>query len=218
MLKGSKLRGLLIFVFTIISGGASWSTSDNCTVLLFSWSTGVFVSLIFFILLVELPKRDRRKRIKRNLASQYHSFKLACIDEFLILSHSQDYKNREALLDFKEFQRHFNAESAEHRSRWDAVVNGLNDENSASLQDVIFQIRMLNEEVIYARNAIDIIDQKINKRITSFSHSLYRQTLVKQEYEDIKQLAGYLWEIFAGWNIVEGQKKTDVIQDWLDQM
>ena len=54
--------------------------------------------------------------------------------------------------------------------------------------------------------------------ITLFTKRLYWATSVQKEYEDIKVLSRYLWEIFSCWTFVHGQKETDVIQDWIEQM
>ena len=46
-------------------------------------AVGTIVSLFIYWLVVRLPERDKRKRVRRNLQIQYNSFKEGCVRVFL---------------------------------------------------------------------------------------------------------------------------------------
>jgi len=88
-------------------------------------SIGFIVSAIFYWLVVYLPESHRKEIIHTGLNEQYDSFRSSCINTFLILSSSQGYPNKDALLDQEEFKRYFKNNNERGENRWDAVANGL---------------------------------------------------------------------------------------------
>ena len=103
MLKRWSGRGLLLWVIFLVS---FWLTLKSSIDKLPGWlrgtpvepwlsqfstgnqnihdiAVGVIVSLFIYFLVVWLPERDKRTRVRRNLQLQYDSFKEGCIRVFL---------------------------------------------------------------------------------------------------------------------------------------
>jgi hypothetical protein len=70
---------------------------------------GLVVSLFIYFLVVWLPERDKRKRVRRNLQLQFDAFKKGCIREFFnAMSQSYDPALIDELKDRERFREFFN--------------------------------------------------------------------------------------------------------------
>lgn len=179
-----------------------------------SLSIGFVVSSIFYFLVVYMPEYKRRMMVHEALKSQYTQFKLSCISTFLILSDSQEYKNREELLNLSEFRRYFKINNKHGENRWDAIANALQS-NEFYLKEIIYHLRMLNEEIRYTRNVVNLNDPEVFDFLNRLSQSIVRMESTEREYDDIKSFCGFLWSIFTGWSWVEGYRESDLIKDML---
>ena len=71
-------------------------------------AAGALVSLIFYVLIVRIPDRQRRKRYKRSLAHQYKNFREDCIGLMLgVADGTYEWGKQEELLDQKKFKNYF---------------------------------------------------------------------------------------------------------------
>lgn len=177
-------------------------------------SVGFIVSAIFYWIVVYLPESNRKKIIHAGLKQQYDSFKRSCISNFLILSKSQSYPHKDALLDQEEFKRYFKNTNESGENRWDAVANGLQS-NEFYLRETIYELRMLNDEIRFVRSTLNIKDIEVYEFLGRLSRAIVRMESTTQDYDEIKSFCRFLWEIFTGWNWVSGYSKTDLIQEML---
>jgi len=88
-------------------GIAFVDSKENMNDVLHSVFVALLASAAFYAGTVAIPEIQRRRRIRTNLRRQYRSFKKSCIDLFLIASKSQEYDNRDNLLNPEEFKRYF---------------------------------------------------------------------------------------------------------------
>jgi hypothetical protein len=95
------LTGLSLLGFTFVD------SKENVNDVLHSIFVALLASAAFYAGTVAIPEIQRRRRIRTSLRRQYRSFKKSCIDLFLIASKSQEYENRDNLLDQEEFKRYF---------------------------------------------------------------------------------------------------------------
>lgn len=186
---------VLIFL-TLIFLAISIKTLDSTGYesILHSLSVGFIVSSIFYFLVVYMPEYRRRNMVRERLKNQYIQFKMSCINTFLIISDSQEQSNKEELLNLTEFRRYFKKENKNGEDRWGAVANGL-QENEYYLKEVIYYLQMLNEEIRYARNAIDLNDPEVFDFLNRLSQLIVRMELTEREYDDVKSLCGFLWSL-----------------------
>ena len=178
---------------------------------------GFVVSVIFYFIVVWFPAQQRRARIHRNFQKHYDSFKLSCISIFLIYSKSQSYKPEAMLLDREEFRRYFSIYERGDQNRWHMVANALS-KNTYPLRDILNELEILREEILYVLNNIDVHDEEVFKFLKRFSHAIFKIKHVDPEYDDIKSLCGFLWEIFTGWSFIEGYRKEDIVQSNIEKI
>ena len=180
-------------------------------------SMGIVVSTIFYFIVVWVPGQQRKARIHRSLQEHYSAFRSSCVHTFLIASNSQDYHPKEMLLDPSEFRRYFKVEVGNGQNRWHVVLNALNG-NRYLLRDIQYELEILREELLYVLNFIDIHDEEVFAFLKRLAQIIYRMRDIETGYDDIKQIGGLLWEIFAGWNVINGYRDKDIIQSMIDRV
>lgn len=208
-----KLTILLIFLTLIfLAIGITTVDSIGYGSMINSLSVGFVVSSIFYFLVVYMPEYKRRKMLHESLKSQYLQFKISCINTFLIISNSQEYSDKEELLNLTEFRRYFKKENKNGENRWGAVANSLQD-SEYYLREVMYYLQMLNEEIRYTRNSINLNDPEVFEFLNRLSQLIARMESTEREYDDIKSLCGFLWSIFTGWDWAKGYSESDIIKD-----
>ena len=204
---------IVLFFFSVINIVAGLATNSWVSVL-HTLSVGFVGSFIFYLCVVFIPEQQKKNRVRNKLQEQYRFTKLRVVDLLLMLSKSQfyPYRDRENLLDRQEFKRFFN------NSRWAAVANGL-QRNEYHLREVLYYLRMLNEEIRHAMTVIDIDDEEVTKYLKNCSQGLSRMDMIQNDYEDIKLLCrDLLWPLFTGYSFVDGYSDIDVIQAMIDRI
>ena len=207
---------VLLAVLSVFSSFATVPQSEYLSVL-HALSVGFFGSSIFYLFVVYIPERRKRNRVRTRLQEQYKSIKLDGIGLMLMLSRSQPYRDREKLLDLKEFRKFFEEPVEPNMSRWACFANGLQD-NEYHLRELLYYLRMLNDEIQYAMTTIDIHDEEVIKFLKNCSQVLSRMDMIQPDYDDVKLLCRNLWSLYTGFDFVEGQRETDIIQDMIDRI
>jgi hypothetical protein len=174
-------------------------------------AVGTIVSLVIYFLVVRLPERDTRRRVRRNLQHQYDSFKEGCIRIFLgAMGQACDSTLIDALEEREQFRRFFTEPFSPGQTRWDAVANGLHAENIKSL---IGEFEILIAEVRFTLIAVDVENQEIFDFLKDLANGLYRARNCSPEYDGVRSLLRLMWSLYAGWSFVEGYIKRDVVAD-----
>jgi len=189
-------------------------TNGDYKAIAYDLSVGFILSAIFYWIVVYLPESNRKKIVHSGLKKQYDSFRSSCIGNFLILSDSQSYPHKDALLDQEEFKRYFKNRNEKDEIRWDAVANGL-QANEFYLREIVYELRMLNDEIRFIRSTLNIKDIEVYEFLGRLSREIVRMESTTQNYDDIKSFCRFLWEIFTGWSWVGGYSKTNRIQEML---
>lgn len=117
-------------------------------------------------------------------------------------------------MDQEEFRRYFKNNNEKGENRWDAVANGL-QENELYLKEIVYELRMLNDEIRFIRSTLNIKDIEVYEFLGRLSREVVRMESTTQDYDEIKLFCRFLWEIFTGWNWVSGNSKTNLIQEML---
>jgi hypothetical protein len=179
-------------------------------------AVGVIVGLFIYFLVVWLPERDKRKRVRRNLQLQYGSFKEGCIRIFLsAMDGGYDPAAIDSLKDREQFMHFFKEQFCPGQTRWDAVANGLHEENIKSL---IVEFEIFIAEVRFTLIAVDVENQEVFAFLKDLATILYRARNCSPEYDGVKSLLSLMWSVFAGWSFIEGYTKKDVIADMIEAM
>jgi hypothetical protein len=214
MISRRHLVFIVLASFVCIYIASATVANGNYKSIAYDLSVGFILSAIFYWIVVYLPEANRKKIIHTGLKEQYDSFRRSCISNFLILSNSQSYPNKDALLDQEEFRRYFKNNNDQGENRWDAVANGL-QANDYYLREIVYELRMLNEEIRFVRSTLNIKDIEVYEFLGRLSRAIVRMESTTQDYDDIKSFCRFLWEIFTGWNWMSGYSKTNVIQEML---
>jgi hypothetical protein len=177
--------------------------------ILFNLSVGFLVSAIFYLLVVWFPDRRRKNLIKKNLGEQYQSFKEDTI-QILLSACQTSYKGGLPgnLTDQNEFRKYFKEPVSDSQNRWHVVLNGLNDR---LLKDLLVEFEILLNEVTYVLNNVNIEDPNVFSFFKRLSQAVYKMKNTTLEYDDVKQLSGFLWELFAGWSFIDGYREADIV-------
>jgi hypothetical protein len=181
--------------------------------LIFNLSVGFVVSVIFYLLVVWYPGKRRKSLIKRSLEERYRYFKEDTIAIFLsTLGSSYRGDLPRDLSDQNAFKEYFKTPANDSQTRWDAVLNGLEE---VHLRDLLIELEILMHEVEFVLNNVAVDDGSaflFFKRLCQAVYKLRNSTL---EYEDVKGLSQFLWGLFAGFSFIEGYRENDIVKDMI---
>lgn len=186
--------------------------------IIFSLSIGFLVSVFFYLLVVWFPARQRKNLIKSNFEEQYLSFKHDMICIFLGASEKvYDGELPSKLSDQSEFKKFFTTpdKNDSRNIRWYAVLNGLNEYH---LKELLVELEIFMNEVAYVLNNVEINDPNVFSFFKRLSQAVHRLKNSTSEYEDVKQLSRFLWELFAGWNFIDGYREDDIVKVMIEKI
>ena len=179
--------------------------------IVFDLSVGILASVFIYYLVVRVPERGKRIRVRRNLVMTHDSCKRACNAIYLgCFMKSYPAGLSDELTDMARFRQFFKEEHVAGQTKWDAVANGLTDER---LKDLVVELEILMQEVHFTLSAVDVNDPRAFGFLKSLTRTLYRTKNWTIDYDSTKSLLGFLWSFHTGWNWVEGYLPTDPIAD-----
>jgi hypothetical protein len=177
-------------------------------------AAGALVSLIFYVLVVRIPDRQRRKRYKKSFTRQYKNFREDCIGILLgVADGTYEWGRQQELLEHEKFREYFDQWVTRDQTRWHRFLNNLDEYN---LNELIRCMEIFQREIAFILNNVDISSEEpfeFLKRLSAAIYSMQNKTL---GYDDTKFLGGFLWSVFAGFDFVTGYRKRDIIQEMID--
>lgn len=181
----------------------------------FDLSVGLLVSVFFYGLVVALPSRRKRLRIKRHLMRQYDYFKRDCLLQLLWASGGTDSSLVDRLVDRNEFRVYFETPVSDGMDRWHVVANTLQSDPERVAR-LLEQLEVFRAELEFALTVIDVEDSDM----LSFARRLYQAlksgSKWQADYDDVKKISGFFWTIFTGWDIAEGYTERDRVQEFIE--
>ena len=184
--------------------------------IIYDLSTGILVSIFFWWLLVSLPQTKKNKIIKSTLQRHYGYFKEDTI-QILLFAGGNNYEADvpEQLLSRDAFKNYF---KANNMREWYATLNGLQDEPSR-INDLLIEMDLLCQEISYFLSNVEIENDDAHaffKRLTAHIYKLKHSSTYTND--QVKYLGNFIWEIFTGWSIIDGYRKSDLVQDMIDSI
>lgn len=186
---------------------------------------GALVTLAFYLLVVRLPDYQRRQRLKRSLSAHYEAFRKGCIQAMLGAVHGNvDTRIAEALIEPDRFRRYFQEPVGPRKNRWHEFFNNLNE---TSLRELQMSMEIFRDELIFILNNTDIQKDEAFEFIKRLSASIYSLSSAMARHDEVASLSdfleatplsGFLWDVFAGWDWVEGYRKEDIVKKMIDQI
>lgn len=190
---------------------APFSTGNQIA---FDISVGVIVSLFVYVLVVRVPERSKRLRLKAGLKRQYSNLKEDCIMNFLFAcegSASLDLVER--LKDREAFKSYFNERVSADQNRWHAVLNGM---DQLKVKSIVQELSIFRQELEYTLTAIDVSDPEVFAFLRRLTHVLQRSQGWTAGYDEIKPLSQFMWSMHAGWDPIHGYVEKDFIAEMIE--
>ena len=184
--------------------------------IVFSLSVGSAVSILFYFLIVWYPERRKRYILRNSLREYYHRFRLSTIG-ILLLSCNKvcEYSLVKKLNDPEEFKKYFTEDVTGTGGRMYDVMNNFDEHH---LQDLRIELEMLRDELAYIISQVDISEPKILDFFKNLSKYVYRMEHLTLEYDDIKSLSNFLWQMFANADFATGGSDEDIIEVMIDKI
>lgn len=177
---------------------------------------GSIVTLLFYVLVVRIPDRQKRLRIQRNFRRQYKEFKEDCIGLILsVADGSYEWGRHEELSNFKAFRKYFQESVGNGQDRWGRFFNNLDER---SLGEIVTYMEIFREQTEFVLASIYISDERpfaFFQRLTSI---IARVRKSNADYDSKKEFLRFLWEIFAAASNVSGYLEHDVIGRAIEQI
>ena len=156
----------------------------------FNLAVGIISAVLMFFLVVRIPERTKRLRVRRNLAVAYESFKEASIAVFLSAIHSSyPAELPRELKNHQKFKEYFSQPFVPGQDRWHGVANGLDE---YKIRTLVVEVEVFMNELHYTLAAIDVKEPKAFELLKRLSHILYRSKNWSTEYDDVKGMHGFI--------------------------
>ncbi len=177
----------------------------------FDVTVGIIVSLFVYVLVVRLPDKQKRRRLKAHLLRRYDDLKGQCITHFLW---SCNQPAESALIDRlknqEEFREFFTQSVSADQDRWHAVLNGLTD---VYVQSLVRELDLFRGELDYVLTSVEVVDEKAFRLLRNLTQVLQRSRYWSDREDQLKPLSQLMWSMFAGWSFVDGYTGRDRVDE-----
>lgn len=207
------LVGLLGIEFSPFSKPCWWKDAS-------SWATNVLtgglVSFFFYWLVVYLPEHRKRRVIKNNLLKMYYRIKKNILYQVVLASIKggrrdlqTDSETIENLMTPQTFKEIFSGgrEADEGFYAFENQMSG----DTPEFREIILNLEMLAKQIEFVLHNYSIDDENLFdffKRLDLMLLSLRRSS---PGYDESKPLCGFVYEMFSGFNLIDGYLGYDVI-------
>lgn len=186
--------------------------------IVFGISVGFLTGIFVWFLLVWLPDQKKREIVRVNLHRKYRDFKHANMQTLIhAAGQSAVLDTIDSLCeDHDKFREVF---GSNNKSLWYDAMNGIADETKPYLDDILVEYQILADELNYVSNNIFIQDDELHSFIRRMLEIVHRLSNYNSDRYNLEKLVGqYLYEIFARWSFVGGQRETDFVEDMIDRI
>jgi hypothetical protein len=185
--------------------------------IVFNLSVGYLVSVMFWLLVVFLPERSRRRLLRSNLERAYRQFKESVLQILLWSSVGMhDSLLPRELCDYRKFTRFFSEEGGS--ASWYDVANGL-QASELRRTELLLEFEIFAQELEYLLNNVNVEDERAHRLLRSLKESIFRlKHSPSDTYDHVKELGRFLWSIFAQWDAATGQLDRDIVQSAIDRI
>ena len=117
------------------------------------------------------------------------------------------------LLDQKVFRNYFKEKVSASEERWHRFLNRL---EAHHIRELLTTMEIFRDEISFVLNTTDIADDEPFEFFKRLSAAIYVQKEVTPDYDPVKQLSGFLWNLLAGWDWVSGYRERDIVQEMIE--
>jgi hypothetical protein len=219
-----------LFVFSIICVFFIVKSSDEALVInsslfeqfsvgntiIFNLSSGMLISIWFYFLVVYLPERLRKKRIKNHFILQYTEFKRNLI-RHILGSCKRTYSSNlpKQLMVPEVFKTYFKENVIDGQNRWHVFLNNIDE---TLLLDIFNEFEAFKEATFYLLNNVEVADEEVFACLHRINTIAVTLKSVKIDEDSLKQLSRLLWEILAGFSWIEGYRDYDYFEKMFNKI
>lgn len=182
-----------------------------------SIGTGGIVSFIFYYLVNERLERSRRELLRNSIQGTYHEAKeniaLAIIQASQKggrIDLNTNFNTIEQCLTPPGFKALFEGGRESHEGYY-AFQNEMSS-RTPEYDEIVFNLKII------ARAAERVVDNSVIHDRRTYEFFVRLSTLIERierngpGYDESKLLCSFIWEVFAGWNFVDGNLGYDPIE------
>ncbi len=185
--------------------------------------TGGIVSFLFYYLVVHYPEAKRKAVIKKNLASMYRRIKLDILWQVVFASIkggrsdlTTSVDEVEKLLKPAAFKAAFSG-GRESTEGFYAFQNQMSDE-TLEFKSIVLSLQMLAKQIEFILHNYNIDNQDLFDLLKRLEIALLSLQATKPGYDESKALCAFIWDIFAGWDWIEGDRGFDRIEKMIENI
>jgi hypothetical protein len=185
--------------------------------------TGGVVSFMLYFLLVFLPERRKKNIIKTNLKASYLNIKRDILWQVVFASKkggrndlSTDSETIDNLMSMQKFKDTF-SEGREGNEGYYAFCNQMGSE-TPEFREILLKFRMLARQIEYILDNYGFEDQQVFDYLKRLEMFLMRMEVQKPGYDESKLLCNFIYELFSGWDMIDGYRDYDQIQKLIDDV
>lgn len=226
-----ELLGLLVFLFVTLAslvmplvytplGTAKYAPAFNAAL---SVGTGGLVSFLFYYLVNYRSDRRRRNLFRGSVQAAYTESKRAIAQAIIMASWKggrsdlrADSNTIDLALTVSGFRSLFEGGRESHEGYY-AFQNEMIS-RTPGYDEIIFNLRVLVRatERLIDNGAVD--DKRTYELFVRLGTTVERIERNGPGYDESKLLCAFIWEVFAGWNFVDGDLGYDPIQQTIDKL
>jgi hypothetical protein len=184
---------------------------------------GGLVSFLFYFLVVQLPQQRKKVVIKTNLQKLYRGIKGDILVAVVLASIqggrndlSADTETLDKLMTPEGFKEAF-SNGREADEGFYAFENQMSDE-TWEFRQIVLNLQMLSKQIDYLLHNYVIEDQGAFDFFKRLELLLMRIQSNGPGYEESKRLCTFIWEIYAGWDWLEGDTGYDQVQRMIEAL
>ena len=184
---------------------------------------GGLVSFLFYYLVVFLPEARKKSIIKANLQKIYKNIKMDMLWAIVHASIKGGRHDLTSSFDFVEsltspaaFKKTFEG-GREGDEGFYAFENQMNDE-TPEFRQIVQGLTMFSKQIEFALHNYSIEDQEVFDFFKRLELLLMSLQANGAGYDEFKPLCRFIWEVYAGWNRIEGDIGHDPIQKMISDL
>lgn len=192
-----------------------------------SFLIGGLISFLFYFLVVHIPERKKRRITKVNLKQQYANVKEAILHE--IVSASRKGGRTDLVIEGKYTVKRLLTtdgfrEAFERGKQGDegfyAFRNYMSNGDVPEYREIIVNLKVLSKQIDYVLHNYPIKDEKIFnffKWLEGFLIRLENRSTGYHQDEE-RLLSSFIWPVFSGYSIIEGDLGYDFIEKMIEEI
>ncbi|ENX3946294.1 hypothetical protein ACFO1C_001620 [Photobacterium damselae] len=175
--------------------------------IIFNLSCGMLISIWFYFLVVWLPEKKNKNRVKTHFIFQYTEFKRNLIMHIVRACREPCCSDLlDSLIVNQAFKSYFKEKVTIDQDRWHVFLNNLDKD---LLNDILHEFEAFQYATSYLLGSVQVDDDEV----FSFLHRINTISItlkgVSVEDDSIKRLSRLLWEILAGFSGNNGYQDYD---------